>query len=81
MKILMPKYNGRPMKFIKKYKSFILFIDEKTGIKECYQYWDLMQNINKKRDINTFNDNNKKNARHNVKNDLRLSEIIKEVIK
>lgn len=36
-----PKMFGRPMKKVKEYPRFVLFIDEKTGIRECFQYWDL----------------------------------------
>lgn len=36
-----PKFHGRPMKQLEEYEHFIVFIDEKTGIKECYSKWDL----------------------------------------
>ena len=40
-----PMMFGRPMKKVKEYPHFVLFVDEKTGIKESYQYWDLTHEI------------------------------------
>ena len=36
-----PKYNGRPMEIVKKYPSFILFKDVKTGIRMAFSYFEL----------------------------------------
>ncbi len=40
-----PMMFGRPMKKVKEYPHFVLFVDEKTGIRECFQYWDLRHEI------------------------------------
>ncbi len=40
-----PKMFGRPMKLVKKYPRFALYVDEKTGIKQSFQYWDLTHEI------------------------------------
>ena len=40
-----PMMFGRPMKKVKEYPHFVLFVDEKTGIRECFQYWDLTHEI------------------------------------
>ena len=40
-----PMMFGRPMKKVKEYPHFVLFVDEKLGIRECYQYWDLTHEI------------------------------------
>ncbi len=40
-KMRIPTFNGRPMKKVQEYEHFILFIDEKTGIRQCFSIWDL----------------------------------------
>lgn len=88
MKMIIPKYNGRPMKLVKKYKHFAMFVDEKTGIRQCYQYWDLTHYINKNGKVVKLNDNGDKSLvnekkeipKQKVKNDLRLSEIIERIM-
>jgi len=40
-----PMMFGRPMKLVKKYPRFALYVDEKTGIRESFQYWDLMHEL------------------------------------
>lgn len=37
----MPYYNGRKMELLKKYETYALFQDGKTGIKECFKYSEL----------------------------------------
>lgn len=88
MKIIIPKYNGRPMKLVKKYKHFAMFIDKKTGVKQCYQYWDLTHYINKYGEVVKLNDKGKLTIvgekkevpKQTIKNDLRLSEIIERIM-
>lgn len=38
-----PTYNGRPMKKIKEYSHHVLFIDEKTKVRESFLYRDLIE--------------------------------------
>lgn len=40
-----PKIFNRPMDKVEEYEHFVLFIDKKTGIRECFQYWDLTHEI------------------------------------
>ena len=39
--MIIPKYNGRIMKEVKKYPNFILFEDPKTKVKISYTYQEL----------------------------------------
>ncbi len=39
--IVIPKYNGRLLKEIKRYPNFILFEDPKTKAKISYTYYEL----------------------------------------
>lgn len=78
-----PTMNDRPMKKLKEYKHHILFVDEKTGIRECFQYWDLNHEIVNYQ-VHAYDDSgdliptNKKQTpiKNNIKNDNRLSKII-----
>lgn len=75
-KEIIPEMFGRQMKLIKQYKRFVLFKDEKTGIRECFLYYDLIKpNDNGKTEINN------KMKKQNIKDDVRLLEIIKEMQK
>lgn len=88
MKMIIPKYNGRPMKLVKKYKHFAMFKDEKTGIRQCYQYWDLTHYVNEYGEVvklddkgnESIVDEKKEVPKQKVKNDLRLSEIIERIM-
>lgn len=82
-----PMMFGRPMKKVKEYPHFVEFIDEKTGIRECFQYWDLTHEIidrevfvyNEKGDLVRIDDKRlTKPYRHktNVMNDTRLNKLI-----
>lgn len=71
--MIIPEYNGRPMKILKKYKHFILFIDEKTGIRECFQYWDLKEN---KKELNNIPVQSETKSNKRVHSDNNLSAII-----
>lgn len=72
-----PTLFGRKMKKIKEYQHHILFEDEKTGIKECFLYYDL--NFSKLDTGENIENNKPTENKVNVKNDSRLDEIIKEM--
>lgn len=78
-----PTYYGRPMKQVKRYKSFILFVDEKTNVRECFSYWDLTHWRFKGEyfaldfDGETQKVDVKPKEIKNIKNDNRLIEILK----
>ena len=40
-----PMMFGRPMRLVKKYPRFVLYEDVKTGVRQSYQYWDLMHEV------------------------------------
>ncbi len=88
MKFRIPKMFGRPMKIVKKYKNFVLFIDEKTGIRECYQYYDLTHYVNENGDLIKLDydgneilvDERKFVPKQKIKNDLRLTKIIERIM-
>lgn len=40
-----PRMFGRPMKKVKEYEHFVLYVDEITGIRESFQYWDLTHEV------------------------------------
>ena len=78
-----PTFYGRPMKKVKEYKNFIMFVDEKTNVRECYSYWDLTHwRVKGEYFVLDFNgevrklETNKKEIKL-IKNDNRLLEIIK----
>lgn len=86
MKMRIPKYNGRPMKLVKKYKHFALFIDEKTGIRQCYQYWDLTHYYvnNELIELDFYGNEvpvttKRVIPKQKVNNDLRLGEIMERI--
>lgn len=47
--MVIPKYNGRIMKEIKKYPNFILFQDPKTKVNRCFTYEELDRKEEKQR--------------------------------
>lgn len=69
-----PKMFGRKMKMVKKYEHFILFVDEETGIRESFQYWELYLEDRTRNDI-------QKKQRTDVKNDSRLLDLIGDIEK
>lgn len=88
-----PMMFGRPMKKVKEYPHFVLFIDEKTGARECFQYWDLTHEIingksfmyTESGDLIETSDQkvdlpyiDKPRPKKEVKNDTRLKNIIDE---
>lgn len=70
-----PVMFGRPMKLIKKYKSFALYMDEKTGIKQSFLYHDLKQNYDSRKE-----DEEIVPIKKIIKSDTRLSQIIDKSI-
>ena len=40
-----PMMFGRPMKKVKEYEHHVVFVDEKLGIRQSFQYWDLTHEI------------------------------------
>lgn len=66
---------GRQMKLIKKYKSFALYMDEKTGIKQSFLYHDLKQNCDSRKENEEIIP-----TRKIIKSDTRLSQIIDKSI-
>lgn len=64
-----PKMFGRKMKMVKKYEHFILFVDEETGIRESFQYWEL------------YLENRARNKKSDIKNDSRLLDLIGDIEK
>ena len=71
MNLKTPTMFNRPMKKVKEYKHFILFEDEKTKIKECFQIWDLTHKNNRNSNDNIL-------TKQNIKSDNRLITLIKE---
>lgn len=84
-----PKIFGRPMKKVKEYEHFVMYVDEKTGIRECFQYWDLTHEIiegksfkyNDKGELEPVEDQKPSEyvpvkPKKHIKNDNRLSKLI-----
>lgn len=67
--IITPELFGRKMKKIKEYKHHVLYVDEKTNIRESFQYFDLTHSTEETQII-------KQNPKTNIKNDNRLSSLI-----
>ena len=67
--IITPELFGRKMKKIKEYEHHVLYIDEKTNIRESFQYFDLTHLTEETQII-------KQNPKTNIKNDNRLSSLI-----
>lgn len=40
---MIPKYNGREMKFIKEYDTVVLYEDPQTKVRECFTKEELKQ--------------------------------------
>ena len=57
------------MKKIKEYEHHVLYVDEKTNIRESFQYFDLTHPTEETQII-------KQNPKTNIKNDNRLSSLI-----
>lgn len=78
---------NRPMKKLKEYKNFVLFIDEKLGIRECFQYWDLKHEIIDNK-VYEYDNNGKlipvdsiknKIPKNTIKTDNRLKNIMERI--
>lgn len=82
-----PTFHGRPMKMVKKYENFILFMDEKTGVKECYSEWTLTHSeflgrlYSHPDEEGNYGHHKKRGARPCQKsmNDKRLQELMKQM--
>ncbi len=82
-----PMMFGRPMKKVKEYEHHVVFVDEKLGIRQSFQYWDLTHEIIDHQ-VYAYADNGdlipvneikrKENTtiKKSIKNDNRLNEII-----
>ena len=80
-----PMMFGRPMKKVQEYEHHVVFVDEKLGIRESFQYWDLTHEIIEHQ-IYAYADNGdlipvkeikrKENIKKSIKNDNILNEIL-----
>nr|DAY63177.1 MAG TPA: hypothetical protein [Caudoviricetes sp.] len=52
--MIIPKYNGRIMKEVKKYPNFILFEDPKTKVKKCFTYEELQREYEKPKERRVY---------------------------
>lgn len=82
-----PMMFGRPMKKIKEYEHHVVYEDEKLGIRQSFQYWDLTHEIidhqiyvyNDNGDLIPVNEIKRKEqipVKKSIKNDNRLNEIL-----
>lgn len=83
-----PELFGRPMEKVKEYDSFILFVDKKTNIHECYSYFDLGCIKENYKSIKSIDDlklqkkqkNKTSNNNINIKNDNRLWNLLDDLL-
>ena len=80
-----PTFFGRNMKKLKEYEHFIMFIDEKTNVRECFSYWDLTHwrikgeyfVLDFNSEVRKIETTKKEIKKQDIKNDNRLMEILK----